>query len=121
MRDRQRGITAIGFLALAVLVVLVGFAGLQLTPIYLEHTKIMSVLQDVQNEMEGTNPSIQEIRASIGRRLNIEMVRIVKRDDFKIKKSEAGYDVRIQYENEAPYFYNIYLLVRFNDAVEIQR
>lgn len=121
MRDRQQGITAIGFLILAVMVVAIGFAGLRLTPIYLEHMKILSVLEDTKANLDGTNPSIQQIKSAIGKRLNIEMVRTIKKQDFKIKKSEVGYSVRIQYDSEAPYLANIWLLVRFNDAVEIRR
>ena len=121
MRGRQQGMTAIGFLIIAAMVVLIGFAALRLTPIYLEHMKIVSVLEDVKSELDGTNPSIQLIRSAIGKRLNVEMIKRLKRQDFVIKKSEMGYSVRAQYDNEAPYIYNIYLLVRFNNAVEIRR
>ena len=121
MRNRQRGITAIGFLVLAIMVAAMGFAALRLTPIYLEHMKIVSVLNDVKADLDGTNPSIQLIKSGIGKRLNIEMVRVVKKQDFKIKKSELGYSVRVQYDTEAPYIANVWLLVRFNDAVEIRR
>jgi len=121
MRGRQQGITAIGFLIIAIMVAAIGFAALRLTPIYLEHMKIVSVLEDVKADLDGTNPSIQLIKSAIGKRLNIEMVRVVQRQDFKVKKSEVGYSVRVQYNAEAPYFANVWLLVRFNDAVEIRR
>ena len=121
MRNRQTGITAIGFLIIAALVGMIGIAALKLTPIYLEHMKIVSVLEDVKNEMEGTNPSIALIRSAIGKRINIEMITVLKREGFKIKKSEAGYSVRAQYDAKTNYFGNIYILVSFNDAVEIRR
>lgn len=121
MRDRQRGITAIGFLIIAIMVASIGFAALRLTPIYLEHMKVASVLEDVKTDLDGTNPSIQQIKSAIGKRLNIEMVKSVQRQDFKVKKSEIGYNVRVQFDSEAPYIANVYLLVRFNKAVEIRR
>jgi hypothetical protein len=121
MRDRQRGITAIGFLVIAALVAVVGFGALKLMPIYLEHMKILSVLSDTKAALDGTNPSIQQIRSAIGKRLNIEMVYVLKREDFEIKKSERGYSVRARYDDEASYIANVYLLVRFNDAIEIRR
>ena len=121
MRDRQRGITAIGFLIIAIMVASIGFAALRLTPIFLENMKIVSVLEDVKKDLDGTNPSIQQIKSAIGKRLNIEMVRTIKKQDFKVKKSEVGYSVRVQYDSEAPYIANVWLLVRFNDAVEIRR
>lgn len=121
MRDRQRGITAIGFLIIAIMVASIGFAALRLTPIYLEHMKIASVLEDVKTNLDGSNPSIQQIKSAIGKRLNIEMVSSVKQQDFKIQKSEVGYRVRVQFDSETPYIANVWLLVRFNRAVEIRR
>ena len=121
MRDTQRGMTAIGFLIIAILVASVGFAALKLTPIYLEHMKVASVLEDVKADLDGSNPSIQYIRAAISKRLNIEMVRSIKTQDFKITKSEAGYSVRAQFDSQTPYIANIWLVVKFNKAVEIRR
>lgn len=121
MPRKQQGMTAIGFIILALIVALIGFAGLKLTPIYLEHMKIVSTLNDVQKDLDGQKASIQEIRSGINKRLVIEMVNIVKAKDFKIKKTEAGYDVRIQYENRTQYVANLYLVAVFNNAVEIRR
>jgi len=121
MRSKQRGMTAIGFLIIAALVSVVGFGALRLTPIYLEHMKIVSVLEDIKSELDGQNTSVALIRSAIGKRLNVEMVTALKKQDFVIKKSEMGYSVRAQYDSEAPYFGDIYLLVRFNKAVEIRR
>ena len=121
MRNKQQGMTAIGFVIIAIIVALIGFAGLKLTPVYLEHMKIVSTLNDVKEDLEGQNPSIQEIRASINKRLVVEMVNQVKGKDFKIKKTEAGYDVSIQYENRTPYVANLYLVAVFHNAVEVRR
>lgn len=121
MRKRQQGITAIGFIILAVIVGMLGFGGLKLTPIYLEHMKILSVLNDVKGDLDGQNASVGTIRASIGKRLNIEMVTVLKSQDFKIRKTEGGYEVRAQYENQTQYIGSLYLTGVFNDAVEIRR
>jgi len=121
MRNKQSGMTAIGFVILALIVALIGFAGLKLTPVYLEHMKIVTTLKDVKETLDGQNPSIQDIRTSINKRLVVEMVYEVKTNDFKIRKTESGYEVRIQYERRTPYVGNVYLLAVFNDAVEILR
>ncbi len=121
MPRKQQGMTAIGFVILALIVALIGFAGLKLTPIYLEQMKIVSTLKDVKKDLDGQNASIQEIRSGINKRLVIEMVTSVKAKDFKIKKTEVGYDVRIQYENRTQYVANLYLVAVFNEAVEIRR
>ncbi|RMF96366.1 MAG: DUF4845 domain-containing protein [Gammaproteobacteria bacterium] len=121
MRPRQTGITAISFLALAVILALLGFAALKLMPIYLEHMKVVSVLKDIKTEFDHQNPSIRLVRSAIGKRLSIEMVTVLKPQDFKIRKTENGLEVRAQYENRTPYLGNLYFLAIFNEAVVIER
>ncbi|MDJ0928305.1 MAG: DUF4845 domain-containing protein [Gammaproteobacteria bacterium] len=121
MRSRQQGLTAISFAIMAVVVAAIGFAALKLTPIYLEHMKIVSVLNDVKAELDNQNTSIRYIRSAIGKRLSIEMVTTMKPQDFKIRKTELGYEVRAQYENRTPYIGNLYFLGVFNESVEIER
>jgi hypothetical protein len=121
MRDKQQGITAIGLIALLVVLGLLGFGGLKLFPIYLEQMKIAGILNDVKFELDGQNPSLQVIKSSINKRLNIEMVRDMRATDFKISKSENGYLLQAKYERRAPYVANIYLVVVFDRSVEIAR
>ena len=121
MRDKQQGITAIGLIALLIVLGLLGFAGLKLFPIYLEQMKIAGILNDVKFELDGQNPSLQVIKSSINKRLNIEMVRDMRATDFKISKSENGYMLQAKYERRASYVANIYLVVVFDRSIEIVR
>ena len=121
MRDKQQGITAIGLVALLAVLGLLGFGVLKLFPIYLEQIKIAGILNDVKSELDGQNPSLQVIKSSINKRLNIEMVRDMRATDFKISKSENGYKLQAKYERRAPYMANIYLVVVFDRSVEIVR
>ncbi len=123
MRNRQQGMTAIGMLVLAAILGLVGFAALRLTPIYLEHMKVLQILSDVKVELDGQETSLARLRASIGNRLNIESVYGLKINDFKITKTSVGggYLVQAKYDRRTNYVANIYLLAEFDDTVEILR
>ncbi len=121
MRNGQRGMTLIGFLIIAAMVGLIGFAGLKLSPAYLENMKIKRVLKDVQEELDGTNTTPQQIRRSIDKRLNIEMVYNLKGRDFEVEKASNGYLVAARYEYPVPFMANISLLVNFDDEVEIRQ
>jgi hypothetical protein len=121
MRERQQGITAIGFIMLAALIGIIGFAGLKLTPVYLENMKVKTILSDIEGELNGQNPTSTKIRSAIGKRLNIEMIYNLKTKDFKIAKTSAGFRVRAQYRREVSFLGNLYLLAVFDDAVEISR
>ena len=121
MRGRQQGVTTIGLIILVAVFAVIGFGGLRLIPIYLQHMKIVNVLSDVQNELDGQGPSISKIRVAIAKRLNVEMVTILTPRDFKVTKTEEGFKVQAQYENRAPYLGNLYLVAEFDNAVEIRR
>jgi hypothetical protein len=120
MRSKQRGMTVIGMVVLAAMVGVLGFAGLKLSPAYLENMKIRRILNDVKTNMDGQHPTSQEIRRAIDKRLDIEMVYGLKARDFLIEKSADGYIVAARYERAESFVANISLLVTFNSEVEIR-
>ncbi len=121
MRQRQRGVTFISFVIIATFVASYAFAVLKVTPFYLEQMKISRVLTSVEKNQSGNSASIAAIRSAINKRLNIEMVRDMTAMDFNIKKSKVGYTVSAQYERRASYIGNVFLVVSFDESVEIKR
>ena len=117
---RQAGITLIGFLLLAGLCGIVGFAGIRLVPMYIKNMTLSKVLDDVKHEFDGKGASSVAIRNALGRRFDIEGIDL-PRDDVKISQSGDGYQVRIQYENRAHYVADIWLVLAFDKQVQIRR
>jgi len=121
MRDRQRGITMISLVIIVAFVGSYAFAILRVMPFYLEQMKVSSTLNDVETSLSGSGASLVQIRDAIDKRLDIEMVRGLRSKDFKIKKSSGGYSVNAKYERRAPYIGNLYLVVAFDETIEIRR
>ena len=121
MRKQQQGMTTIGVILILCTLGVIGFAALQLTPIFLEHMKIKQVLSDVKGELDGQNASLTDIRKSVDKRLNVEAVTALKAKDFNISRGPNGYILQAEYEQTADYIANVYLLVIFDDSVEILR
>ena len=119
-RHSQAGITALGFLILAMLVGAVGFAALKVTPMYIKNMRMSTILTDVERELSGEGPTPQSIRTEIARRFSIEDISLPT-DEIKITQSKNGYSVRVQYEERAPYVADLYLLVAYDKQVEITR
>ena len=122
MRNKQTGMTFLGLLIVLALAGLIVFAGIRLTPVYLEHMKIVSVLEGTKKEMDGKGADLASIRRSIQRRFDVESVGIIRVTDFKVTKSPAGgYILTATYEHKAPYIANVNFVVDFDNTVEIIR
>ena len=122
MLKRQEGMTLLGFLIIAALAGLLVFAGIRLTPVYLEYMKVVSVLDGVKKEFDGTVAELPSLRRSIQRRFDVESVIIIRIQDIHIRKSgTGGYILDVKYAHKAPYIANINFVVDFQKTVEIVR
>ena len=119
-RRSQAGITAIGFLILASLVGLVGFAGLKLFPMYMTRMRLNTVLEDIERDYQDSPRAPNEIRADLASRFAVEGIRI-PRDSVSISSSRSGYNVRIQHEDRQLFIADIYFLLMYDRQVEVPR
>ena len=119
-RHRQAGITALGFLILAVLVGVVGLAVLKVTPMYLKSIRMNQVLSDVERDLSGQGATTSSIRSELDKRFSIEDIRMAASEP-KITQSKNGYTLHVQDEERAPYIAGIYLVLVYDKQVEIRR
>jgi hypothetical protein len=119
-RHSQAGITALGFLILAVLVGAVGFAVLKVTPMYIQNMRMNTILDDIKRDLSGNAPTPQSIRYELAKRFSVEDLNL-ELDAMKITQSKNGFTVRVQYDGRASYVANMYLVVAYDKQVEITR
>jgi Domain of unknown function (DUF4845) len=123
MQRRERGVTFLGWLIILVPVALVLYAGIRLTPVYLEYMKVARTLEQVRDELKGDQPDANMIRNAIERRFDVEDVNVMTvrdADKLKIIKQGTGYKVQAVYQATAPYVSNVSLLVSFDKTVQIE-
>lgn len=121
MKKRQAGITTLGLVILASFVGLFAFAGIRLTPVYLNYMKIVGVVEGVREELDGTGASRAQIRSSISRRFDIESVGIITAKDVKVSKVDGGHEVAATYSHKAPFIANVSFVVDFDKRVLVRR
>lgn len=123
MRSRQSGMTLLGLLVLIGVVGTWIYAGIRITPMYLNYMKIASTLEKVKDEYD-SNPSTTEfmIRKAIERHFDIEMVNetVFNFRDIVVRKRGGVFVVTAAYEDVAPFAANISFLGAFDKTVEIQ-
>jgi Flp pilus assembly protein TadG len=116
---KQRGVTMIGWIFLLIPMALVIFAAIRVGPIYYEYYKMLSAVQATASEMTSDETkSPKTIRTAIQRRFDSSYVDDTKAEDLEVTKAENGWQVGIVYDEEAPLFGNMLLLLRFDKQVE---
>jgi hypothetical protein len=120
-RRRQAGMTTLGMIILVSFLGLFAFAGIRLTPVYLNYMKVVSIVDSVRDEFEGVGASTADIRRSIGRRFDIESVSEITAKEVKLTKVEDGYEVSATYSHKTPFIANVFFLVDFDKRALIRR
>ena len=118
---RQRGMTTLGLLVLLTFVGLFVYAGLRLTPVYLNYFKVQGVVNGVQREFDGNVPTRAAIRSSIARRFDIESVSNIRANDVKVTPVGNGFEVSVDYKHEADFIGNLGFVVTFDKTVVVRR
>jgi hypothetical protein len=120
MRSKQTGVTLIGWLILLTPMALCGYIGIRLAPVYLNYMKVSRTLESVKKEYKGSDAgSQQELRNSIVRNLNIESVDYPDSKDIKITRDGKSWVISASYDDQAPLFSNISILVAFDKSVTL--
>lgn len=120
-QSRQAGMTALGFIILALFVGLFAFAAIRLTPVYLNYMKVAGVLDGVYKEFDSQNPSRNAIVTSVRRRFDVESVGVITARDIKVINEGGGFRVEAVYDHSTPFIANVYFMVRFDKKVLIRR
>ncbi len=119
VRQKQVGMTAIGWIGVIALILMFILMILKLFPIYMDGFKVGSVLSDLKDEPGVANMTPVMISNTIMKRLDINMVDNVTREDIYIDKLKNSMNVEIDYEVRENLVGNIDVVVHFQKAISI--
>jgi Domain of unknown function (DUF4845) len=96
------------------------YAGIRLTPKYLEYMRVAATLEKVRDEFD-SNPGTTEfmLRKAVERHFDIEMVEVITPADLEITKDGGLFTMRAAYEDTVPLAGNVSFLVSFDKSVEV--
>jgi len=120
-QQRQSGMTTLGMIILVSFIGTFAFAGLRLTPVYLNYMKVAGVISGVHDEFDGANATRAMIRSSIARRFDIDSVGEISARDVKVTKVDGGYEVAATYSHKAPFVANVSFIVDFDKRTLVRR
>lgn len=119
-RHREAGITVIGFLLLAVIFGLIGFAIIKIVPLYMERMRVQTVLEDLKDELSGASNTALSIRQALDARFYVENLD-VPREEIAISRSGNGWLIQITREARAPFIADLSFVVDIDEQIELGR
>jgi hypothetical protein len=121
MHKRQAGITMIGWIVLLIPVAIVAYMAIRLIPIYLNHMKVSSAVQQAAQEARTeTTVNPGAVRGAISRRFDVEGIENPALDQISVSRDGNEWVIDVNYEQVVPLFADINLLVTFDRRVVIQ-
>ena len=119
MRNRQVGVTTIGWVVLLTPFAIVLYAGMRLAPIYLNYMKVVRAVENAASSVKtsGSPGDAQAIRTAIDRHFEIDMVDYPTIKDIQIRREGTAWVIEAKYDDEAPLFANLSLHVTFDKTV----
>ena len=117
--NNQRGMTAIGWLLVLVLVLLFAITLIKVVPVYLDGYKVYSSLASLKEDRSAHGKSPHELRSLFMKRMDINMVTDISPDDLTFSRDRNGTMVEVDYEARRQLFGNIYVVIVFNKSVVV--
>jgi predicted membrane protein len=114
MQSHQRGLSMIGFLFVAVVLVFVAMLAMKLVPAYIEFFSVKKILATMGQESEIRSKSNADIRSDFVKRANVSYVTVVKPEDLTIDRSSGVPVISADYEFRTKLFGNASLVVDFS-------
>lgn len=121
MHTHQRGITMIGWLFLLVPIAILGYAGIRLAPVYLNYMKVVRSIDQTSKQLqEDESLNAASIRNTLEKHFDIESIDFPAVKDVIVRRDGKAWLIEASYEDVAPLFANLSLLVKFDKAVHVE-
>jgi len=112
MRTRQRGLSMMGFLFVAAVVIVVVMVGFRVMPAYIEYYSIQKALEKALTETKDLN-SAAEIRSAFQRVADAGYIESVNSKDIEITKSKNEVTATVEWTRKLPMVANASILLEF--------
>ncbi len=114
MRTQQRGLSMIGFLFVAAVLVALAMLAMKVVPAYIEYFGVKKVLADMGHQSDLRNMSNSEIRNDFAKRASVAYIEVVKPQDISVDRSSSVPVVSVDYTFRTKLVHNISLVIDFS-------
>ena len=98
--NRQRGVTFVGMVLIAGLIVFAAIIGLKLIPAYIEYATVVNHLREIARSPDARGASPKDIQNMFRKRAQIDAVEAVKPEDIEVEKEGDQVILRTAYSTK---------------------
>jgi hypothetical protein len=113
---RQRGVTFVGMVFIAGLIVFAAIIGLKLIPAYIEYATVVNHLRDLARSPDARGASPKEIQTMFNKRAQIDAISAIKGDDIEVEKEGDQVILRADYSTKINLFGNLNACIDFSPS-----
>lgn len=119
LKNKQKGLTGVSIMFLLIIIAFVALTFLKIMPVYFDSFKVGDVVSSLKEERGlGEKPN-SEITNMILKRLDVNMVSDVSKDNVFIEKVKGSVLIEVDYEVRKPMFGNLDVIISFKKSVEV--
>src|SRR5882724_5688961 len=117
----QKGITMIGFAIMLCVVGFFAYAAMKLVPAYTEYFGVVKSMKKLQSESGIETATIEFIRQKLNVQFDLQYVsdKDVPPGAIQLMTQNGQRNLRIAYDVDIPFLYNVDLLVHFDKTVDL--
>jgi hypothetical protein len=113
---RQRGVTFIGMVLIAGLIVFAAIVGLKLIPAYIEYATVVNILREIVKSPDARTATPRDIQTSFRKRTQIDAIETIKPDDLEIDREGDQLVLRANYSVKIKLFGNLNACIDFSPS-----
>jgi Domain of unknown function (DUF4845) len=124
MRHSQRGVTFIGWLFLLSAVAIVAYQGIRVIPLYLNYMRVAKSLDRLKEpakdgDTKASAASARALHTVLARSFEINSIEYPDLNDIEIRRDGDHWAAIADYDDNAPLFGNLTLVVHFHKEVDV--
>jgi len=108
----QRGVTFVGMIFIAALIILGAIIALRLVPAYIEYATVVQHLREIARSPEARG-STREIQMLFSKRAQIDNIRVVAADEIEVTRDGNSVVLSASYQTKVKLFGNLSACIDF--------
>ena len=119
----QKGLTLIGFAFVLIIAGFFAYAAMKLIPVYTEYFGVVKSMKSIQAMTDAESMTIDDIRRKLNVNFDLQYVddASIPEKNIQLIVKDGQHKLRIFYDKDLPFIYNVDLLVHFDNTVDLSR